>query len=716
MSKQSKRRQFAKMILAADAGRMLEFAAETIDWIKGEGDAAGQTKIPQFKMRAYTGGPMVVGWYSSPVVVDLSGMKAAAPSIPILMNHDMTQIVGHADAIDIGDATIDISGVVSGTGAASLEVVGNAKNGFPWKASIGARPDKMEFVGEGVSTKVNGKTFTGQLFVARKSTLGEVSFVALGADSKTTVKVAASASTPNQSGERKMNEFEKWVEALGLSLADLRDDQKAQLQARYDADLKAAAAKPQNVEGAAPAVTPPAFDIQAIALVFERQMTAVQAKAAEFTGRIAADKLAEIQAKAHKEALALKSNALDEKWADARLEAEMVKAAAHFEVDLIRAERPAAPAIHGSTRDQGPQVIEAAFARTAGLQNLETHYQPAVLEASDRIRGLSIGELLIQAAAQNGYSGRQRITDGNLREVLRAAFSTHTLTTLLTSLGHKLLLDGFNAIPQTWREVAATQAVNDFKTMTLYRMTSDLEYEEVGPGGEIPHGTVGQESYDIQAKTYGKMLAITRQDIINDDLGAFGALRTKFAIGQAVKMSKVIWAAWLTARNAGTFWTAARGNLVTTAPLGEAGLDKAEKAFLDMTGPDGQHMALSPDRIIVPTALGATARKWFISQEMRDTTASTKTATGNIYQNRFTPVVVPELGLSSFTGYSATTWHMACNPAILASILVGLLYGNEAPTIESAEADFSTLGIQFRAYHDFGCSMSEWRASVEATA
>ena len=46
-------------------------------------------------------------------------------------------------------------------------------------------------------------------------------------------------------------------------------------------------------------------------------------------------------------------------------------------------------------------------------------------------------------------------------------------------------------------------------------------YEELSPEGKIAHGQLSQESYTRQAKTYAKMFALTRVDIINDDLGAF---------------------------------------------------------------------------------------------------------------------------------------------------------------------------------------------------
>ena len=384
------------------------------------------------------------------------------------------------------------------------------------------------------------------------------------------------------------------------------------------------------------------------------------------------------------------------------------------EVELARAQSRAvrsSPRLEAAT----PPAIEAAFAMSCGLQSPEKHFSPQVLEAADRHRGLGLQEMLLRSAAAAGCDERG-LRRGNLREVIRAAFSVNTLTTLLTTTGNKLLLEGFNAIPQSWREVAQVRPVADFKAVTAFRLTAGLEYEELAPSGEIQHGTLGQESYTMQAKTFAKMLVLSRTDIINDDLASFADLRNRLGIGAAIAMNKVFWTAWLSASDGAAFWTGARGNLVTSSALAEAGLNTAVAAFRTLAGPDGNMMTLEPAKIIVPADLEATARKLYTSQEVRDTTANTKNLVSNIYFNRFKPVVVPELNNAAFTGYSPTTWFLVADPAILASAIVCFLGGQEAPTIESAEADFDTLGIQFRGYHDFGASMSEYRARVKATA
>lgn len=709
MSKHTARRAKRRMIRAA-AGEMIHADAAGVDWVEA---ADGEQKKPKrFSINAYSGGVLRVSRYDTPVVIDLAGMTAQAP-IPILLDHEHSSIVGHADDIDVGTASLKLGGIVSGVGDAADKVTAMAGNGFPWRASVGAIPMELEWVGDGVSTKVNGRSFKGPMYVARKSELKEVSFVAVAADSRTSAKVAASAAKPKEDAMT----FEQWIEAMGLVLADLTDQQKAKLEAKYKAELEAAAKTPEGKIEAKAAIVPPKFDLAGCVLAYEKHVAGVQAEAAGYATKIDGAKLADIQAKASQTAAELKAKALNEEWAPERLEVALVKAAADTKVELIRAERPQGPAIHASTRDSSPQIIEAAFAKSAGLPNREKYYKPEVLEAADRqYNGLGLQELLLLCASANGYSGRPIVTDSNLREVIKAAFTTHTITTMLTTTGNKLLLDGFMSMPQTWREVAQVRSVSDFKTVTAFRLTTSLEYEEVGAGGEIHHGSMGQESYTMQAKTYARMLALTRQDIINDDLGAFNDLRSRLGLGAAIKMNKVFWTLWLATANGAAFWTAARGNLSTSSALAEAGLNSAVQKFRDMTAPDGNMMSLEPDRILVPSALEATARKLYVSQEVRDTTASTKFLTSNIWQNKFRPIVVPELGNSSYTGYSATNWWMLANPAILASAIMCFLNGQESPTIESADADFNTLGIQLRGYHDFGAAMSEYRASVEAQA
>ena len=200
-----------------------------------------ESSPPKFSMTAYNGGAMSFPGWRYPVVVDIQGIKVAAGSIPIRLQHDSGKGVGHTTKIDFnGGKKITASGVVSRSNGAADEVVNSAKKGFPWQASIGAAVHENEFVDEGKSAVVNGQSVKGPLNIVRKSTLFEISFVDLGADTSTSATVAAMSA---HSEVKDMN-FEKWLEAKGFKKAEIAADKLKELQAQYDAEQKAAVVVP----------------------------------------------------------------------------------------------------------------------------------------------------------------------------------------------------------------------------------------------------------------------------------------------------------------------------------------------------------------------------------------------------------------------------------------------------------------------------------------
>lgn len=370
-------------------------------------------------------------------------------------------------------------------------------------------------------------------------------------------------------------------------------------------------------------------------------------------------------------------------------------------------------------------VLGASLAKSLGTPGREKAYSENVLQAADdNFRSMGLQQLIMTAAVANGYdaSPGQRITEGNLRPILRSAFtdrqagfSTVSLPGILGTTANKELLAGYMEDDQTWREVAAVKSVSNFQQVTAYRLLDSMEYEQVGPAGKIKHGTVGEESYTRQANTYAKMFVLTRRDIINDDLGAFGDIRQRLGRGQSKKFNNVFWTEFMS--NASTFWTTARTNYIegSTTNLGTdgVGLGLGVKAFRMMTSPsaDGaKRIGGRPEILLIPPELEAIADNLYANRNL----GNVKVSDANIYAGKYRPVVSAWLSDSEFTGYSTTAWFLLRNAADLAAVHVSFLNGNTTPTIESADADFDTLGIQFRGYHDFGVDQAEYLAGVKS--
>lgn len=379
--------------------------------------------------------------------------------------------------------------------------------------------------------------------------------------------------------------------------------------------------------------------------------------------------------------------------------------------------------IHDRTSPQlnpNDQVLAASLSMSCGLQSPERFYSPQTLEAASRQYrgGIRLGELLEVAARTN--TGQRLSASRDTQAVLRAAFppgdiragwSTIDLGGILTAVANKSALSGFMAVEQSWREIAAIVPASNFQQMTRYRMTGGFEFEMVGPGGELPHAAAGNESYTNKVESFGKMFSITRQDIVNDSLDVLRDIPARIGRGGALKLNSVLWGAF---NDNASFFTAGRGNLLTGAGsvLGSAGLQAGYLAFNSLTDADGTPLGLKPEILLVPRALDFTARRWMSETEIRDTTANTKYPTANVFAGMSRVVTSTYLGTAA--GGSDSAWYLLADPAILAAVEVAFLNGVQSPTVESAQADFSTLGVQFRGYFDFGVALSEYRAGVKS--
>ncbi len=646
----------------------------------------GQHKLPRFTMVAYTGGPMKVAAWRCPVIVDLAGLAIPSQSRPIRFGHDATAGVGHTDTISIEGGQLIATGFVSRDTVAAKEIVASARNGFPWQASIGASVDQFEFVRESQTVLVNGREFSGPLNVVRKATLGEISFVDLGADGNTSATVAAKAK-----------------ETVNMDQAETNTQNTAAATGNQDA------AKAPNVQAKAAGTNPSGSSVQAEADVgiTADPVANMRAEAAAEQQRIIA--VRKVCGDTHAE---IAANAITEGWDVTRTELE-----------VLRADRPKAPAAHIPDNTMSGAVLEAACMLTGGLtgDNVVASFGEQSVEAADkRFRGgIGLQELLLEAAWANGYDGRN-FRDS--RSVLRFAFghnlqaaglSTINIGGILSNVANKFLLAGFFSVERTWRNICAIRNVSDFKAVTSYRLIGNDQYEQVAPGGELKHGSLGEESYTNKADTYGLLLSIDRRDIINDDLGAITTVPRKLGRGSGLKINDVFWAIFLA--NSGFFKTANKNYLTgADTALTIDGLSKSEEGFLNQVDSDGKPIGIMPQVLLVPTGLSAIGTMLHKSLEIRDTTASTKYPVANPHQGKFRTEVSRYLANSNYTGNSAKAWYLLADPGDLPVIEVAFLNGQESPTIETADADFNVLGIQMRGYHDFGVALQDPKGGIKS--
>jgi len=689
--------------LRADAGDVTLQAA-----------ADGKT-LRRFHMTAYTGGAMRVAGWPYPVVVDLAGLVVGKKSRPILLEHDAARIVGHTDGIGVDEGVLTVTGVISGVSRAAQEVVGASDNGFPWQASLGAAVRKVIFVPEGKTATANGKEFAGPLYMVRQAKLGEVSFVALGADDATTANVEAGripAIEGNPNREVLTMEFEQWIEAKGFGLADLTDDQTANLKAMYEAETNANG-KPDG-EPVKPLEAKPTA-AEAIGPDREAQGAAVRAKEeAQAAVRAERERVAAIQEICGGEFPRIEREAIRLGWTVEDTSQKVLKA--------MRENRPQAD-VHIVTRaDKGANFnarsLEAALCLRARIpeETLVKDYGEQIVESAYANREISLQTLMAECAEMEGRTIPR--TFGN--DTIRAAFSTVSLPGILNNVANKKLLRAFEAQAIVATRLCSEGELNDFKESERYRLTDVGDLEPVAPDGELKHGGLKEEKATNQLGTFGKIFSLTREMIYNDDLAAFMKVPEGMGARAARKVDQLFFTRLLGNPVQGdgkTLFHADHKNWrdgTDTALSGDS-LAMAIQMFLDQTDADGQPINVSPKFLLVPTSLKMTARELLNSVTFFATGSSNKARipTYNALADEDIEVVTsPYLSNANYPGSSSKAWYLFADPAVVDTFEIGYLKGRRVPTVEQGETDFDTLGIKFRVYFDLGVREQDYRGMV----
>jgi hypothetical protein len=387
--------------------------------------------------------------------------------------------------------------------------------------------------------------------------------------------------------------------------------------------------------------------------------------------------------------------------------------------DMIITPRPT------SVGGSGAEVMGVALALTAGVKEevLLKSTRPEVMEAArhPHLRGFSYHGLVRNALAAAGEHVGGRINEVHVKrafaphgQMFAGGPSTSSIPDVLSNIAGKVLLGSYMMAPSPWRTFAAVRSVANFKTHTGVRPTFTVPMEKVPPGGEIKHGTIGDETISYNVDTYASQLDVDRQNIIDDDTGALMDALQGLARGAARKLNDLVATAILA--NAGSFWATANNNYFEGAgtALSATSLGDAVELLRKMKDAEGNLLDLEPAVLLVPADLEVTARGLLESIELLRTTTD-GLPTGNIFRGLAQLAVDPRLGDSSFSGSSTTAWYLFSSPSN-AAVVVAFLDGQQVPTLETFDFshDKDRLAMAWRCYHDFGAALGDFRASIKS--
>jgi len=359
--------------------------------------------------------------------------------------------------------------------------------------------------------------------------------------------------------------------------------------------------------------------------------------------------------------------------------------------------------------------IEAAVLMSTGRASddvLAKTYDDQTLESADKMRNIGICDLARMCAQIDGIPLGSSIDH---IDTVRAAFSGTSLSGILGDSARKVMLNAYKGADSTAKIISKKLNARDFKTHKGHRMTASMDMEKVGQTGELKHGTLGEESYSYSVDTYGRMIGLTRQDVINDDLGAFMEVPELVGKGAAKALELIFWTMVL--GNDDDFFGTDNSNYDASAgtSLDSESLSEAVAKMREQKDASGHPAGARPKYLLVPPGLEQTARELFVSTNIAVGGGSSKTRqpTENTHKNMYTPVVCDYLSDSNITGYSSTAWYLLADPTQIPAFGIAYLRGNEAPTIEEVNPSPDYLGRMWRGYFDFGVCQVDYRGGVK---
>lgn len=302
----------------------------------------------------------------------------------------------------------------------------------------------------------------------------------------------------------------------------------------------------------------------------------------------------------------------------------------------------------------------------------------------------------------------------SIRAAMAGTHSTSDFTTVLENTMHKVLQAAFARAPFTWRMFCKTGEVSDFRAHNRYRMGSFGNLDTILENGEFKAKTIGDaEKESITATTKGNVITISRQMIVNDDLGAFTGLSNDMGYAAGRTIEADVYTS-LTS-NSGTgptlgdavvMFHANHTNIGTGGVPSITTIDEARRLMAQQTDPDGNdYLDLRPSVFLGPLSLETSVRQLFESSA-DPTAANANSGKSNPIRNWINPdnvVSSPRL--------SGTRWYMFADPMVAPVMEVVFLDGVQSPFLDQQEG-FLFDGVTYKVRLDYGVGGVGYRGAV----
>lgn len=342
-----------------------------------------------------------------------------------------------------------------------------------------------------------------------------------------------------------------------------------------------------------------------------------------------------------------------------------------------------------------------------GLQNsLAARIQLEPLEKDNAYGGMTLREMARAYLVENGVGIASY--NGNAMAIVGAAF-THTtgdFGLLLADVARRSMLKGYEEAEETFQRWTAKGNLPDFREMGRVDLTTFPSLRKVQEGAEYKYATIGDRQEKISLATYGELLSISRQAIINDDLSAFTRVPQMMGRAAIRTVGDLVYALLGSNPKMGdgkALFHTDHNNLLSAAALSIARYDEAKTKMARQKEGDSV-LNIRPAFHIVPVSMESTARA-LLAAEFDPAMAEARVPN----PVRGLAEVIADARLDE---QSTTTSYLAASPTQYDTIEVAYLDGNDQPYMEQQQG-FTVDGAVFKVRMDAGVAPLSYRTLLK---
>lgn len=407
---------------------------------------------------------------------------------------------------------------------------------------------------------------------------------------------------------------------------------------------------------------------------------------------------------------------LGQEWIDGQIDAEAsaedARSAAFEAMRTRSAETTVRTArAHVGFSHDDPAVIatragEAIFARN--------HPEHQLAPEARQFAHASFAEIARDSLRRSGASVTGLAPD---TIITRALHTTGDFGLILGDAVGRELRQAYQSGPAGVRDAARQSTVRDFRPKSKVGLGSAPNLIQVPEGGEFPNGSFAETGEKYRAHTFGRIFNISRQALVNDDLGAFAALPK--LMGEAAREHENAYLAHMVASNPAmadgvsvfdatrdnastddTLWTSIDTAIVAGSAdtvvknLAFTVLSEVRTAMMMRKGPGGQFIDAAPKYVVThPLFLAIFERMISILRG------------GDYGDPRAFPA---DLKILVDPRLPSNAWYFVADPAKVEGLEYSYLEGAPGPQIET-KTGFEVDGVQTRVRLDFGAGWVDWR-------